>query len=218
MALYTLHAKRPDYFGDSLSADRQACDIKEKNKLMKAILATFLFLFQVAGSNLYSQPCLTAEERKLYDLIMAYRKTKKLPAVAVSAKLTQVAKTHVQDLMKNYKDTGKCNYHSWSEKGNWSPCCYTDDHAQAACMWNKPKEIAGYEGSGFEIAYWSSAGANAKEALTGWQGSSGHNAVIVNSGIWKDMNWKAIGIGLVGEYSVVWFGAEEDGETAVSCN
>jgi hypothetical protein len=30
MALYTLHAKRPDYFGDSLSADRQACDIKEK--------------------------------------------------------------------------------------------------------------------------------------------------------------------------------------------
>ncbi len=131
---------------------------------------------------------------------MAYRKTKKLPAVAVSAKLTQVAKTHVQDLMKNYKDTGKCNYHSWSEKGDWSPCCYTDDHAQAACMWNKPKEIAGYEGSGFEIAYWSSAGAN------------------VNSGIWKDLNWKAIGIGLDGNYSVVWFGAEPDVETAVSCN
>ncbi len=194
------------------------CDIKEKNKHMKVILAAFSFLFLATGASLYAPPCLTPEEKKLYDLIMAYRKTKKLPPIAVSAKLTQVAKMHVQDLMKNYEDNGKCNYHSWSKKGDWSPCCYTDDHAQAACMWDKPKEIAGYEGSGFEIAYWSSAGANAKEALTGWQGSSGHNAVIVNSGIWKDMNWKVIGIGLDGEYGVVWFGAEEDVEKAVSCN
>lgn len=185
---------------------------------MKVNLATFSLFFFLTGLNLYSQPCITPEERKLYDLLMQYRKARKLPSIPVSAKLTQVAKAHVQDLMKNYKDNGKCNYHSWSEKGNWSPCCYTDDHAQAACMWNKPKEIAGYEGSGFEIAYWSSAGVNAKTSLSGWQGSAGHNAVIINSGIWKDMKWKAIGIGLDGEYSVVWFGAEEDNQLAGTCD
>ncbi|MCA4893570.1 MAG: CAP domain-containing protein [Cytophagales bacterium] len=186
---------------------------------MKVFLTMFFSLLLCLGaSDLSSQTCLSGEEKKLYDLTMAYRKTKKLPSIPLSAKLTQVAQAHVRDLMKNYKDTGKCNYHSWSEKGDWSPCCYTDDHAQAACMWNKPKEIAGYERSGFEIAYWSSAGANAKEALTGWQGSSGHNAVIVNSGIWKDMNWKAIGIGLDGEYGVVWFGAEEDNQVAGTCD
>jgi hypothetical protein len=185
---------------------------------MKVNLATFSLFFFLTGLNLYSQPCITPEERKLYDLLMQYRKARKLPSIPVSAKLTQVAKAHVQDLMKNYKDNGKCNYHSWSEKGNWSPCCYTDDHAQAACMWNKPKEIGGYEGSGFEIAYWSSAGVNAKTSLSGWQGSAGHNAVIINSGIWKDMKWKAIGIGLDGEYSVVWFGAEEDNQLAGTCD
>jgi hypothetical protein len=42
--------------------------------------------------------------------------------------------------------------------------------------------------------------------------------VIVNSGIWKDMNWKAIGIGLDGEYGVVWFGAEEDNQVAGTCD
>jgi hypothetical protein len=185
---------------------------------MKVILAAFSFLFLIAGTVLYAQPCLTPEEKKLYDLITAYRRTRKLPAVPISAKLTQVAKAHVQDLNKNYEDDNKCNMHSWSKKGDWSPCCYTDDHAQAACMWDKPKEIAGYEGNGFEIAHWSSAGVNAKTSLSGWQGSAGHNAVIINSGIWKDMKWNAIGIALDGEYGVVWFGAEPDIETIVSCN
>ena len=185
---------------------------------MKVNLAAFSLFFFLTRLNLYSQPCLTPEEKKLYELIMQYRKTRKLPPIPVSAKLTQVAKAHVQDLNENYKDDNKCNMHSWSKKGDWSPCCYTRDHAEAACMWNKPKEIAGYEGNGFEIAHWSSAGVNAKTSLSGWQGSAGHNAVIINSGIWKDMKWKAIGIGLDGEYSVVWFGAEEDNQLAGTCD
>ncbi|MCX8492492.1 MAG: CAP domain-containing protein [Cyclobacteriaceae bacterium] len=164
------------------------------------------------------ESCLTIEEKKLYDLIMDYRKTKNLPLIPLSAKLTKVAKAHALDLMKNYENNnGKCNLHSWSKKGDWSPCCYTDDHAQAACMWNKPKEIAGYGDNGFEIAYWSSAGVNAKTALTGWQGSPGHNAVIINLEPWKDIKWQAIGIGFDGEYGVVWFGAEADNKLVEVC-
>ena len=79
-------------------------------------------------------------------------------------------------------------------------------------MWNKPKEISGYEGIGFEIAYYSSAGANAVEGLEGWKKSPGHNPVIVNLGTWSKTEWKAIGIGIYKEYGVVWFGEVEDNE------
>lgn len=156
--------------------------------------------------------CVSPEEKKLYDLIMKYRKSKKLKAIPLSAALSKVAQAHVRDLSENYdvSDTNPCNPHSWSEKGNWSSCCYTHDHKQAACMWNKPKEIAGYQGNGYEIAYYSSARANAEEGLEGWKKSPGHNPVIVNLGIWKDTEWKAIGIGIYGEYGVVWFGEEAD--------
>lgn len=184
---------------------------------MRAFFLAISIVSLLVTQSAKSQSCLTKDEKQLYDLIMAYRKSKKLASVPLSAKLTKVAKAHVQDLNKNYEKYGKCNFHSWSKKGDWSPCCYTDDHAQAACMWNKPKEIAGYEGNGFEIAFWSSAGANATDALRGWQSSSGHNAVMVNAGIWKDMNWKAVGIGLDGEYSVVWFGVELDNNAVEVC-
>ncbi len=156
--------------------------------------------------------CLSSEEKKLYDLIMAYRKSKRLPAIPYSAKLSKVAQAHVRDLEKNYnyENASTCNPHSWSDKGTWTSCCYTSDHKQASCMWTKPKEIAGYEGYGYEIAYYSSAGANATEGLEGWKKSPGHNPLIVNLGTWSKVKWQAIGIGIYGQYGVVWFGEEAD--------
>jgi uncharacterized protein YkwD len=163
--------------------------------------------------------CLTSEEMKLYKLMMDYRKTKKLAAIPLSAKLTQVAKAHAQDLADNYEfDPDRCNPHSWSEKGKWTPCCYTNDHKQTKCMWDKPKEIAGYEGAGYEIAYFSSAGAKADESLAGWQKSSGHNPLIVNEGMWKKANWNALGIGFYKSYGVVWFGEVSDETTVNECS
>lgn len=151
--------------------------------------------------------CLNAEEQKLYDLIMEYRTSKKLDRIPVSAKLTRVAQVHAKDLSENYNpDNKNCNIHSWSKKGNWKACCYTPDHKEARCMWNKPREIAGYESNGFEVSYYSSKGASAAQGLAGWKISPGHNAVIVNEGTWKDVKWNAIGIGIYKEYGVVWFG------------
>jgi uncharacterized protein YkwD len=156
--------------------------------------------------------CLSAEEKKLYDIIMAYRKSKKLKPILYSAKLSKVAQTHVRDLMENYDydNRGDCNPHSWSDKGTWSACCYTADHSKAACMWDKPKEIAGYEGAGYEIAYFSSGGATASEGLEGWKKSAGHNPLLINSGTWSKLEWKGIGVGIYGQYAVVWFGEGED--------
>jgi uncharacterized protein YkwD len=192
---------------------------------MKSITVGLLFLFLLdypseQTSIIYNDDsCLTQEEELLYTLIMDYRKTKGLPAIPISAKLTSVAKAHAIDLNENYVfDPGnKCNPHSWSRKGKWSACCYTDDHKEATCMWDKPKEIADYEGRGYEIAYYSSAGASAKEGLEGWQQSSGHNPLLVNSGIWSQVSWKGIGIAIYKNYGLVWFGDVADDSTVKDC-
>lgn len=163
--------------------------------------------------------CLSPEEKKLYELINEYRKSKKLKAIPYSARLSKVAQAHVRDLENNYdyENRGECNPHSWSGKGGWTACCYTADHKQAQCMWDKPKEIAGYESEGFEIAYYSSAGANALDGLEGWKKSPGHNPLLINSGTWKDVEWKGIGVGIYGKYGVVWFGRAEDNSRILIC-
>ena len=177
-------------------------------KLTALLLLVFVYAPLLRGQGV----CLTPEEKKLYDLIMQYRKSKKLKPILFSEKLSRVAQAHVRDLDANfvYENRGDCNPHSWSDKGLWSACCYTADHAKASCMWSKPKEIAGYEGEGYEIAYFSSGGANAVEGLEGWKKSPGHNPLLINSGTWKKLEWRAIGVGIYGQYGVVWFGEIED--------
>ncbi|MCH2193236.1 CAP domain-containing protein [Kordia sp.] len=156
---------------------------------------------------------LTQEEQKLYDLLMEYRKENNLPPIPLSKSLTFVAQTHVKDLHNNNPNKGKtCNMHSWSDKGNWTACCYTRDHKKAACMWNKPRELTSYQGHGFEIAYGSTSKrymVNAEDTLEGWKKSSAHNKVILNIGKWKN-SWNAIGVGMYKNYAVVWFGKVKD--------
>lgn len=165
-----------------------------------------------------TEACLSTEEKKLYELINQYRKESKLAPIPFSSKLTEVAQAHAKDLVDNYDfdRRGKCNPHSWSKKGNWSSCCYTSDHKAASCMWDKPKEIANYQNPGYEIAYYSSAGANAEEGLVGWQNSPSHNPLLINSGIWKNVTWQAIGIGIYKEFAVVWFGQLEDDQNQIN--
>jgi uncharacterized protein YkwD len=167
-----------------------------------------------------TEVCLNKEEQRLYELMMGYRKSKGLPSIPVSAKLCLVAQTHAHDLMDNYKFDfdNKCNPHSWSKKGKWTSCCYTNDHKQAQCMWDKPREIAAYGGNGYEIAYYSSKGATAEEGLAGWKLSPGHNPLIINDGMWSKVEWKGIGIGFYGEYGIVWFGEVEDSSVIQNCD
>lgn len=179
-----------------------------------------LFATRIAFSQAPSaSTCLSAEEYKLYGLIMEYRKSNKLEAIPLSAKLSKVAQAHVRDLADHYTFDvkNKCNPHSWSSKGSWSSCCYTSDHKKAQCMWDKPKEIANYMGNGYEIAYYSSAGASAQEGMDGWKVSPSHNPLLINLGTWNQVKWNAIGVGIYKEYAAVWFGEERDEETGKEC-
>ena len=169
--------------------------------------------------------CFTTEEAELLQLLNDYRNQNGLPDVPFSKSLTAVAQWHVIDLFHNRPDTGTdpntglaCNLHSWSDQGIWSPVCYTSDHTYASGMWDKPREITGniYSGNGFENAYRSGGTATAAGAFNGWKNSPGHNAVILEQGIWSNYDWPAMGVGIYENYAVLWFGDQADPQGIVT--
>ncbi|CAN5301469.1 hypothetical protein BH23BAC1_BH23BAC1_22370 [soil metagenome] len=181
-----------------------------------SFLITIFFNVPKEQYNLDEEICLSPEEKFLYEAINNYRKQKRLPAIPISASLSKVSQLHAKDLMENFdmEQIKKCNPHSWSDQGAWTACCYTDDHQNPKCMWEKPKEISGYESPGYEIVYWNSGTPNASKALEGWKKSPGHNQVMINSDMWKKVTWNAVGVGIYGNYAVAWFGEKEDGKGA----
>jgi hypothetical protein len=163
--------------------------------------------------------CLSLTEQDIYEKLNAYREAKGLKPVPLSKSLTYVAQMHVWDLAENGPfQPHRCNLHSWSSKGSWTSCCYTEEHDKADCMWVKPGELTNYHHTGYEIAFWTDEPLSplnfAEQALKGWRKSTGHNEVIVNQGDWNDLEWNAMGVGYSNGYAVVWFGTvpDEDGE------
>ncbi len=183
-----------------------------------------LIIFLIANFQSFSQnrapvtrdnTCLTTQEEQLAKLINEYRAAKKLPPIPVSVSLSHVARLHVIDLDKSFKIGGRCNLHSWSSDPRWSSCCYTPDHRKSECMWDKPRELTSYTGDGYEIAYYSTydypnESAFLKDAVEGWKSSKGHWEIVINEGKWEDVEWRAMGVGVYGDYAVVWFGELKD--------
>lgn len=145
---------------------------------------------------------LEPEEETLYNLINDYRRENGLHAIEYSPSLSLVANRHVRDLSENI---GRLTH-------GWSNCAYdAGQQSTYHCMWEAPKRFnTSYPAYGFENAYAFSAGATALRALEGWKGSTPHNNVILNRAIWKDHPWKALGVGIYGNYAVIWFGKEKD--------
>lgn len=149
---------------------------------------------------------LSTEERAIYDRIMEERAKVGLGSIPVSASLTYVARAHARDSSDHYaKQPEGCNLHSWSNHGNWKGCCYTSDHANAACMWEKPREMTTFPGEGYEI---SAVGSH--DPVSMWMKSDGHRAVILNERPWAIFDFKSIGIGITANangqpFAHVWF-------------
>ena len=162
----------------------------------------------LAGGCSWDIPC--GGDGDLVDEINAYRQEEELPEIAFSPSLQVVAEAHIMDLSDNDPVSGECNLHSWSESGDWSGCCYTDDHAEASCMWAKPSELTDYTGSGYEVSATNSGCITAESALEQWKRSPGHNEVILNEGQWASREWRAVGAAFSGNYAVAWFGEDAD--------
>lgn len=153
--------------------------------------------------------CITAQEKALIDEINTYRKSKGLHKIAISPSMTIVAREHARQLNDEIKDLT----HSWVG------CNYDDTKNPRAydCMWKQPQRLTNYPGNGYECAFgkWGSP-FTVKEVLNGWKRSPAHNDMIVNKKIWKKANWKAIGVGMKGNYAVLWLGKKTDPKGVVS--
>lgn len=168
------------------------------------------------------QDNLSLPELDLYHLIMEYRAQNGLPAIPLSSDLTLVAGRHTLDTKENLWEAGVilpegASLHSWSDG------FYYEDHRAPEVMWDRPTLLGtDYPGNGYEIR---AVGQSwIEEALEGWKNSPGHNAVILNQGIWANAEWNAIGIGVESDGSTggggfgnyggriydVWFGREAD--------
>ena len=81
-------------------------------------------------------------------------------------------------------------------------------------MWFKPAELTGFEGIGYEMVYYSTFPDDVSNmqvgALEGWKNSRKHHEMIINKDIWKQVEWKAMGVAIYKTYAVVWFSDSPD--------
>jgi Ca2+-binding RTX toxin-like protein len=145
-----------------------------------------------------------SEETKLYNLINEYRAQNGLAPIAASKALSTVANRHVQDLAENIGTLT----HSWSD------AVYDSNNPNTyPAMWTAPQRFnTGYSGYGYENAFGGTGNyvATATDALQAWKNSPAHNAAILNQGIWQNLQWNALGVGIYKGYAVIWFGEQLD--------
>jgi len=156
---------------------------------------------------------------RLAQLVNEYRVANGRAPIPLSQAMMTTAGAHVSDLVEHPGTFGgSCNPHSWSNQGGglWTGCCYTNDHAQAACMWQKPAQLSSglgftrYPGNGYEIAF-VGGGSTPEQVLQAFRNSPPHNDVLLNAGMWAPMNpFPAMGAAMRGGYAVVWFGDAAD--------
>jgi len=144
---------------------------------------------------------LEPEEQVLYDLVNQYRAQNGLAAIPLSKALTLVANRHVHDLTDNIRSLT----HSWSD----AVYDINNSATWSASMAAPQRLGTGYTGNGYENAYWSSGNAKGADALALWKTDS-HNDLLLNLNIWQNQTWKAMGIGIYGQYAVLWMGDATD--------
>ncbi len=177
------------------------------------LISIFPFFKEIlAQDSIPNDFCITQEEFKLYNLINDYRKAMNLHEIPLSRSLSYVAKQHAIDLVTNRPDTNTCNFHSWSDKGNWVACCFEKEIKDKSCMINKPGEITNYPGVAHEIVYWENKEANAERAFDQWRETIAARSVITNFKEWESYDWNAIGVGINKGFAIAWFGEELDPE------
>lgn len=178
------------------------------NKKSTTILLTLILI--ITGATFAQKVEYSAEEMKVFKNINSFRTKNHLEALVLSDKLSEVASAHITDLTDNYRSETGCSLHSWSDRGNWTPCCNTKNIDGINCMKIKPNEIANYDGLGFELIYWDEKEADGKDAVELWTESQASKEMILCNGKWNSFNWKMMGVAVRGNYAIIWFGDKLD--------
>lgn len=157
---------------------------------------------------------LTPEAKLLADMLNDYREENGLDRIPLSKSLTHVAQVHVTDLNLHYDRNTGCNVLSWSDQGDWTPCCVTDDPARLKCMWDKPKQLSSYKTMGIEMGLEIFVGRMRPSIAFHSYIDPKNNSyyVLLNKKEWGRVKYKAMGIALQGRFVAVWFGMKTDKE------
>jgi hypothetical protein len=153
--------------------------------------------------------CISNLEYKLYKMINDYRRRYDLPSIPLSRALGFVAQTHAKDLIL-HPPGEPCNFHSWSATGPWKPICYPQDESKKNSVWDKPAELIGYKGKGYEIVYWENNDVTIDSVMAEWKNVDYFNSFLMNTGRWQEKKWNAIGIAIYENFAIAWFGEIAD--------
>ncbi len=154
--------------------------------------------------------CIDSIEKDLYTLINQLRVDYGKSELQLSASLSYVANLHVNDLQNNNPDTSICNLSSWSDKGNWTPCCYTKYLHNPDCMWDKPKELTPFTYRGYELVTFFQNDFNTDTIINLLSNSKEALDMILTQGYYKKKIWICAGIGISENYVSIWFAQRKD--------
>lgn len=185
------------------------------SKIRYVLFLIILFPLAVSAQTYdYDNVCLNANEQKLAKLINDFRKENKKNSLPLSKALTIVAKTHVADLQNNKPDTSICLTGSWSNKGNWTPCCYNKYIVKEDCMWDKPKELTKYPFRGYELSYFEEGIIQVDSLFQIWMTSQEAKDMLLTHGNFSAKKWETMGLAVGENYASLWFGQRTDGAGA----
>lgn len=178
---------------------------------LRFLLISLLFTLTISAQTVdYENVCLNSNEQKLAKLINDFRKANKKSSLPLSKALTIVAKTHVLDLQDNNPDTSICLTASWSNKGNWTACCYNKYLLNEACMWDKPKELTKYPFRGYELSYFEEGIIQVDSLFSIWMSSEETKNMLLTNGNFSSKKWEIMGLAIGENYASVWFGQRAD--------
>jgi len=160
--------------------------------------------------NLPKDFCLNADEIQLFSKINELRVTYGKEELQLSASLSFVAKTHVNDLLTNLPDTSVCGLSSWSDKGNWKACCYNAYIPTPECMRDKPKELTPYPYHGYELVTYFDDLINIDTVVSLFSDTKEVLNLILSQEDQGKKKWACCGIGINDHYVSVWFGQRKD--------
>ena len=187
-----------------------------KTLLYRAIPA-FIILFYIfipfaanAQNKIPATYCISAEEMHLFDQINELRSDFNKTKLKISASLSYVAQTHVNDLLNNRPDTSICGLSSWSDNGNWKACCYNPYVLDEDCMWDKPKELTSYPYRGYELVTFFEDKVATDSVIRLWSSSREALDMILTRERYGQKKWICVGVGINEHYVSVWFGQRAD--------
>lgn len=154
--------------------------------------------------------CISGMEKQLFESINIFLVENGKRTLELSKSLSYVAKTHINDLQQNHPDTSICMLSSWSDKGDWTPCCYNAYVHDPDCMWDKPKELTNFKYRGYEIALFFEEEFNADTVMQLLYSSNSVLDMLLTKGDYLSKKWVSMGIGINENYTSIWFAQRND--------